>query len=146
MKTMEIPYGHRIKITKKLKEFKKHRNKAKEGDEAVEALNSAFSEMGVGVGSESIDDKDICKPNKKENSEFDEEVQQRLFREAVEEFRKGKKPDNNLNSKKITIIKEVDEEVNEVNIYFVISFCQKKLYLFCLIFLIFFHILFFLIF
>jgi hypothetical protein len=125
MKTMEIPYGHRIKITKKLKEFKQHRNKANEGEVAVETLNSTFSEMGVGVGSDSIDDQNFCELHKKENLEFDEEEQQRLFIEAVEEFRKGKKPEINLNSKKITVIKEVDEEVNEVKIFFL--FTEKLL-------------------
>lgn len=91
MKTMEIPFGHRIKITKKLKEFKQHRNKANEGDTTVEALNSTFSEMGVGVVCDSIDNKDPHELHEKEIFEFDEEEQQRLFREAVEEFRKGKK-------------------------------------------------------
>jgi len=123
MKSIEIPYGHRIKILKKLKEFKVHRNKANESDLAylaVEAqMNSTFTEMGVGIGTDTMEDKDAkSEADIRENDNtFNEEEQQRLFKEAVEEFRKGKKQDtnNNVNSKKITIIKEVDEEVNEVS-------------------------------
>lgn len=114
MKSMEIPYGHRIKITKKLKEFKQNKNKANETELAVEAMNSTFTEVGVGVGTENDEIADR-EANKKDPLEFDEEEQQRLFSQAVEEFRKGKKTEANINSKKITIIKEVDEEVNEVN-------------------------------
>jgi len=113
MKCMEIPYGHRIKITKKLKEFKLHRNKANEDAVAFEDMNSTFTEMGVGIGTNSIEDSDHGE-YLKERSGFDEEEQQRLFREAVDLFRKGKKIEANLNSKKITTIKELDEEVNDV--------------------------------
>jgi len=101
---MEIPYGHRIKIIKKIKEFKNHRSKKdNESSTNVEAMNTTFSEMGVGIGT----DMNELEDNNKINN-----------REAVEKFRKGKRPETNktynLDTKKISVIREVDEDVNEV--------------------------------
>jgi len=119
---MQIPYGHRVKILKKIKEFRAHKSKNEEASIQAEVMNTTFSEMGVGVGTD-MNEGENKKDNKKnEDLEFDEEEQQRLFREAVEEFRRGKNKENTVNNnnnqsaKKISVIKEVDEEVNEVKL------------------------------
>jgi hypothetical protein len=111
MKAMEIPFGHRGKILKKLKEFKLHRKNQSQAEITTEILNTSTQDMGVGVDDAILNDNN----DKNSNTELDdEEEQHRLFRQAVEEFRKAKKQDVDETNKKITVIREVDEEVNEV--------------------------------
>jgi hypothetical protein len=136
---MEIPFGHRAKILKKIKEFKTHRGKFSSFNNSNEKIESDIQtnfeidkikhEIGCGVDSNikynnNNNDNDNIK---KEIEIYDEDEQSRLFKKAVEEFRNGKslekkedKNNNNINkNKKITIIREVDEEVNEVIIFLI---------------------------
>lgn len=127
MRSLEIPYGHRVKILKKLKEFKSYRQKNAENDvgletdKEVDVSNQTFTEMGIGIGT---NDELISSRNNK-NAEFDEEEQHRLFREAVEKFRNAKEEEesiqNKASNKKISIIREVNEEGNEVNHFYYIK-------------------------
>ncbi len=114
---MEIPYGHRMKILKKIKEFKTIRNKNEnEPSPHLNQINSTFSETGVGMEIDWRDLKDNENNSIDKNIiETDEEKQHRLFREAVDQFRKTKKPESNnkisKNKINITTIREVDEVI-----------------------------------
>ncbi len=70
---MDIPYGHRNKIIKRIN-----------ANQSRPVTKNIYEELpeGIGTEGENIKDEDI----------FDEEEQRRLFQEAVEAFRKGNKP------------------------------------------------------
>jgi hypothetical protein len=138
LKKMEIPFGHRAKILKKIKEFKIQRGKFLNLENSSEKIlrdsitNDKFDTIKheIGCGIDSYNNLDKYNYNKdcvteENNIEiYDEDEQSRLFRKAVEEFRKGKNLDEKDKEKdnknnKISIIREVDEEVNEVNFYFI---------------------------
>lgn len=130
---MEIPFGHRAKILKRVREFKAHRNKSalnnNDNNSQTNPKNyehTEMHEMACGIDKKDFNssvDNDIEKD--KDNEIYDEEEQSRLFRLAVQEFRSGKieekkniPPKSGNKNNKITIIREVDEEVNEVIKFF----------------------------
>ena len=127
---MEIPFGHRAKILKKIKEFKIYINQQQNHDEQSgnthgdKPANTQSHEMSCGVdGGVGTDDNDLNTSiaDKKDNENFDEEEQQRLFRKAVDEFRSGKVKEEKEKGKKITVIREEDEEVDEVRKFILIK-------------------------
>jgi hypothetical protein len=126
---MEIPFGHRAKILKRIKEFKVHRTKISnsESENFGNQKNYEHLELheigcggGVDTSIDNIKTSELQAQTILENNINDEEEQSRLFRKAVEEFRNGKKIEDkipqseNNKDKKITVIREVDEEVDEV--------------------------------
>lgn len=80
LKQMEIPYGHRVKIMKRLREYRPDLPlEEPDADTSVVKSMNQTMRQEMGAGNDEIDT----------NEEYDEAEQRRLFQEAVNAFRRA---------------------------------------------------------
>ncbi len=99
LKEMDIPYGHRTKILKRLglKQNDNINNPCNRFDNNVRAITkNTYEELPMGTDT-------VVEKNKKPYEEqYDEELQRKLFQEAVQAFRKGKREEDKDNYDKFS--------------------------------------------